>query len=91
MSTYLNVYRMTGKYIIPFSKKENLSEASRYMPRARDRGARRDAKEYRCDGVDQCAAADADRVSEIGRLLRAVDAKPLAGGTAAGLGKERVE
>ena len=36
-----------------------MSEASRYMPRSRNRGARRDAKEYRCDGVDQCAAADA--------------------------------
>ena len=40
-----------------------------------------------------CAAlliADADPGFRIG-ALRAVDAKPLAGGTAAGLGKERVE
>ena len=91
MSTYLNVYRMTGKYIIPFSKKENLSEASRYMPRARDRGARRDAKEYRCDGVDQCAVLLMPPAFSDRRPPRRGDAKPLAGGIAAGLGKERVE
>ena len=60
------------------------------MPRARNRGARRDAKEYRCDGVDQCAALLMPTGFRIG-ALRAGDAKPLAGGTAAGLGKERVE
>eukprot|EP00964_Phaeocystis_antarctica_P095215 scaffold61743_cov75-Phaeocystis_antarctica.AAC.3 len=73
-----------------------MSEASRYMPRARNRGARRDAKEYRCDGVDQCAVLlllMPTRTAAFGyrRPLHAVDAKPLAGGTAAGLGKERVE
>ena len=59
MSTYLNVYRMTRKLYHSVLRRKTMSEASRYMPRSRNRGARRDAKEYRCDGVDQCAAADA--------------------------------